>query len=151
MSTPAKQYDEALVNFYEEQLVSHADTAYRFAFALTLSLDGAARCTKKTFQQLSSNLEKAHANGDANTTLLLIAETWKAVMELKGQKFAEGQSAVTKVLKPLSIESRAALAAVDVCGLLPGDAARALAWSEKDLRSHLAKARKALMASTLDV
>ena len=36
MSTPAKQYDEALVNFYEEQLVSHADTAYRFAFALTL-------------------------------------------------------------------------------------------------------------------
>jgi hypothetical protein len=151
VSTPAKQYDEALVNFYEEQLVSHADTAYRFAFALTLSLDGAAKCTKKTFQQLSANLEKAHGAGDANTTLLLIAETWKTVQELKGQKFSEGQSAVTKVLKPLSLEARAALASVDVAGLLPSDAARALGWAEKDLRTHLAKARKALMASTLDV
>ena len=151
MSTPAKQYDEALVNFYEEQLVSHADTAYRFAFALTLSLDGAAKCTKKTFQHFSANLEKAHGNGDANTTMLLIAETWKAVQEAKGQKFAEGQSAVTKVLKPLSLEARAALAAVDVAGLPPADAARALGWAEKDLRMQLAKARKALMASAFDV
>ena len=69
MSTPAKQYDEALVNFYEEQLVAHADTAYRFAFALTLSLDGAAKCTKKTFEKLASNLEKAHGGGDANKGL----------------------------------------------------------------------------------
>ncbi len=151
MSTPAKQYDESLINFYEEQLVSHADTVYRFAFALLLSLDGAARCAKRTFQNIAAQLEKVHGAGDANTNLMLIGETWKTYQDLKGQKFNEGQSAVTKVLKPLSIEARAALVAVDIAGLSASDAARALGWQEKDLRVHLATARRSLMKSTLEL
>ena len=151
MSTPAKQYDESLINYYEEQLVPHADTVYRFAFALLLSLDGAAKCAKKTFQNLAASLDKVHGAGDPNTNLLLISETWKTLQELKNQKFTEGQSAVTKALKPLKPEQRAALVAVDVAGLSAADAARALGLAEKDLRMHLAGARRSLMKSTQDL
>ncbi len=151
MGSAARQYDESLVNFYEEQLVSRADTVYRFAFALTLSLDGAHRCVEKTFRDVSANLEKIHGSGDPNVLAILLSYCWRAYADLKGQTFIEGQSAVTKALKNLPPDARAALAAVDIAGLSPAEAARVLAWGEPDLRSHLAQARKALMMSALDV
>lgn len=151
MGHAARQYDESLVNFYEEQLVAQADTVYRFAFALTLSLDGAHRCVEKTFRDLSANLEKIHGSGDPNVLAILLSYCWRAYGDLKGQSFPEGQSAVTKALKTLDAGGRAALAAVDIAGLAPAEAARVLALAEPDLRVNLAQARKALMMSTLDV
>lgn len=152
MSTPAaKQYDEALINFYDEQLVAHADTVYRFAFALTLSLDEAMRVVRRTYQSLSANLEKVHAAGDVSAMTQLIGEAWKVYGSVKGNRPVDAQSAVTRALKPMALEPRAALVAVDVAGLSPTDAARALGWSEKDLRTHLAGARRTLMMSSLDI
>lgn len=152
MAQPAaKQYDESLINFYEEHLVGHADTLYRFAFALTLSLDGAAQCVRKTYKDVSGKLENLHGGGEPNVALVLISECWKAFAAMKGQKFTEGQSAVTRALKPIPLEGRAAMVAVDVAGLSPAEAAKALGWGEKDLRHKLAEARRSLMMSTLDV
>lgn len=150
--TAAKQsFNESLINFYDETLVGHADTIYRFAFALTLSLDGAHQCVRKAYKDIAGKVAAVQKQGDGGVTTMLVAECWQAYNALKNQKFAEGQSAVTRVLKPLSIEARAALVAVDVAGLTAADAARALGWNEKDLRVKLAEARRALMASTLDV
>jgi hypothetical protein len=152
VATPAKkQFDESLINFYDEQLVAHADTVFRFAFALTLSLDGAMRCVKHTFHQLASHLDRIAGGSEANAAFVLVAEAWKAYHDLKNQKFQEGQSAVTKALKPLSLESRAALVAVDVAGLAAPEAARALGWEEKELRMHLAAARRTLMSGALEL
>ncbi len=151
MAAAAKQFDESLVNFYEERLVSRADAVYRFAFALTLSLDGAQKCTERTFREVAANLEKIHGSGEPNVAAVLLAYCWRAYQDLKSQNFPEGQSAVTKALKPIALEPRAALAAVDIVGLAPADAAKVLAWQERDLRTHLAVARKALMMSSLDV
>lgn len=152
MATPAKKpYNESLINFYDEHLVGHADTVYRFAFALTLSLDGALRCVRHTYQQLASHLDKIVGGTEANATFVLISEAWKAYHDLKNQKYQEGQSAVTKALKPLSLEARAALIAVDVAGLSATEAARALGWNEKDLRTNLAGARRSLMTGALEL
>jgi hypothetical protein len=152
VATTAKQYDESLINFYEEQLVAHADAAYRFSFGLTLSLDGAQKIVRRTFQSLAASLETIRGHrDDAGTTFLLISECWKAYNEVKSQKFTEGQSAVTKALKALPLETRAALVAVDVAGLAPADAAKALGWTEKDLRVRLAAARRTMMGNALEL
>lgn len=150
----AMQHDETLINYYEEHLLTRADAVYRFAFALTLSLDGAWQCVQKTYRNVADSLEKHHsASGSvaANAAALLVSECWKTFGSLRDQKFTAGQSAVTKALKPLAVESRAALVAVDVIGLSPGDAAKALGWNEIELRKQLAGARRSLMMSTLDV
>ena len=116
-----------------------------------MSLDGAHRCVENTYRDVAANLEKIHSGGDPNVLTVLLAYCWRAYADLKGQTFTEGQSAATKALKSLSSDVRAALAAVDISGLSPAEAARVLAWSEPDLRSNLALARKALMMSTLDL
>jgi DNA-directed RNA polymerase specialized sigma24 family protein len=145
-----KQFDESLINYYEEQFCARADTLYRFAFALTLSLDGAKQLVDKTFQEVAANLEQIHGAGNPQTLTLLISACFQSFAALQSRGFKEGRSAVTQVLKPLSIEERAALAAVDVCGLAPADAARALKWQEAELRRFLARARRGLMMSSLD-
>lgn len=151
MPLPGKKFDESLIGFYEESLMPHADQAYRLAFALTLSLDGAVACVRSTFRSLAANLEQAARQGEGAAAALVVSECWKAYHELKNQKFAGGQSAVTRVLGPLSIDARAAVCVVDICGLSPTEAASALGLNEKELRIRLAEARRALMATTLEL
>ena len=153
MGESKKQFDDALVNFYEDQLVARADTVYRFAFALTLSLDGASKHVAKAYRDVAASLEKVYAEreGDTNATAVLLSACWRAHKEMKSQAFTEGQSAVTKALKPIDIEARAALGAVDIAGLSPADAAKTLGFTEPELRSKLAVARRVLMMSNLDV
>lgn len=150
MSQPAKQYDESLINYYDEHFCSRADALYRFAFAITLSLDGAKQLVDQSFQEIAASLEKIHGAGSPQIMLLLVQTCFQAFAAQKGKTFKEGRSAVTEVLRPLSIEERAALAAVDVCGLSPAEAAKALNWQEGDLRRFLARARRGLMTSALD-
>jgi hypothetical protein len=145
--------DESLVNYYDEQLVAQADTIYRFAFALTLSLDGALECVRRTYRDVVLNLGRVEDEGDTlvAATSVLVAACWQSYQKVKGQKYPEGQSAVTRALKPLAVEARAALVAVDVAGLPPAEAAKALQWSETELRTQLAAARRTLMAAKLDL
>lgn len=151
MPTPAKQYDESLVNYYDEELVGHADTIFRFAFALTLSLDSAQRLVRLTFQHATSNLKNAKGAEGSAAVAWLIGECWRAMGELKGQKGAEGSSSVTKALKGLPVDARAALVAVDVAGLSSAEAMRAFGWSEADLRARLAAARKSLLSGGVEL
>ena len=124
MATSANQpIDESLVNIYEEHFLRHADTVYRFAFALTLSLDGASQCVRETYKVIAANLAK-------------YADTAEG-----------GAHSMTKALQPLAISARAALVAIDVAGLDAVSAARVLQMSDKDLRVHLAHARRTLLSS----
>lgn len=163
MSHAAKQYDSSMLSYYDEELVAQADVAYRFAFALTLSLDGAQQCVQAAFKNLASNLDNTRTAGHGEDTLaqakspgndpasIVIKSCWEAFKRLQSQRFAVGQSSVTRALISLSVEARAALIAVDVVGLSPRDSALALGWSEKDLRLHLAAARRSLMKTHLDL
>jgi DNA-directed RNA polymerase specialized sigma24 family protein len=146
----AKQFDESLINYYNEHFCSRADAVYRFAFALTLSLDGAKQLVDQTFQEIAASLESIHGAGSPQFMTLLITTCYEAFVAQKNKGFKEGKSAITKVLKPLTVEERAALTAVDACGLAPSDAAKALKWSDLEFRRTLAKARRGLMMSSLE-
>ena len=147
MATSANQpIDESLVNIYEEHFLRHADTVYRFAFALTLSLDGASQCVRETYKVIAANLAKYVDTAEGGANSILIEVCWRVFNEQKSKAFASGHSAVTKALQPLEISARAALVAIDVAGLDAVSAARVLQMSDKDLRVHLAHARRTLLS-----
>ncbi len=142
-----KGYDEALINYFIEAVCGEADPVYRFAFVLTLSLDGAHAVVEKVFEEIAASLE-SHYKTQALPPLI-VAETWKAYEILKKNGYKEGHSAVIKALKKIPEKARAALFSVDVIGLQAPDAAQAFGWDEKELRHNLAVARKELMTSSV--
>ena len=148
VASAVKHYDEALVTYYEDQLLVHSDALYRFAVGLTLSPELARQCVLKTYRNVAKDLENVKGTaGDAQALVALIAECGKCYGELRGKASGETTVPVLAALKALAEPLRAALVAVDVVGLSPEEAARALGASEADLRSRLAQARKGLVAS----
>ena len=150
MATPARPLDESLINYFDEELVAHADVAFRFAFGLTLSLDGAHQIVRRAFATMASELGATPRNKSVSAVAAVVHEAWRAYQSLKGQRFTPGATAVTKALRELTFEMRAALLAVDVAGLGVSDTAKAFGWSETDVRRHLAGARRVLMSGALD-
>ena len=142
---PVPQFDEQLVNLYEERYLPHADTIYRFAFALTLSLDAAYACVKSTFQTVASKFPTVKVTPETGVLPLLISTCWRVCQDGGYTHTSAGTSAVSAALKSLGIEARASLAAVDVVGLSPADTAKIFTWNEVDVRRHLAEARRTLV------
>lgn len=139
--------DEAMINFYDEQLVTQADTVFRFAFSLTLSHEGAGQITRASYKQVAQALPKFKPTGDKNPVELLLTECWKVYHDLKTNKFPEAAIELVRALKPIPVETRAAVVAVDVLGLAAEEASRTLVMSDKELRTHLALGRKAMLNS----
>lgn len=152
MKAPAKQYDESLINYFDDEIVGHADTVYRFAFALTLSLDGAHRLTQRTYQEVAANLERFGTAEGSAAVARLLAECWKGFGANAADGAGQGSeaTAVLKALKGIPAAERAALIAVDVAGLSMDEAGKVFGWSETDLRRKLAASRRALVASGLE-
>ena len=152
MATPAKHpIEESLVAIYEEHFLTHADMVYRLAFALTLSLDGARHFVGETYKAIAANLPKYVDTAEGGASGILIETCWRVFNEHKGNAFSGGQSAVAKALQPLATSARAALVAIDVAGLDAASAARVLQISDKDLRVHLAHARRTLLSSSVQL
>ncbi len=95
-----KAYDEALVTYFIEKVCGEADSVFRFAFMLTLSLEGARVVVDKVFEEIASELE-SHTDPEKLSSLI-VSETWKTYEKLKKSGFQEGHSAVIKALKPIS-------------------------------------------------
>ena len=150
-SSATPQFDEKLVNFYEEQYLPLGDTVYRFGLALTLSIDGATACVLQTFKSVTADLPNLAKKSDANPAIVALTSCWKAYQDMKQQRFTVGQSAVTTALKSLPVEGRVALTLVDVIGLSAADAARVIAVPEQDLRTNLARARRTLLSSAVQL
>lgn len=142
---PVLQYDEQLVNLYEERYLPHVDHVYRFAFALTLSLETAYACVKATYQQAAVKLPSTKHLAETGILPLLVETCWKVYQDAGYSQSSGGNSGLSSALKPLSISERASLAAVDVVGLSTADAAKALTWPEVDVRRNLAQARRTLI------
>jgi hypothetical protein len=146
VKAPANQYDEQLIDFFDDEIVGHADQVYRFAFTLTLALDQAQRLTKKTYETAVSELGKLSRLEGTAAVAWLLGECWK-LSGGKGAKAEGGATPVMRAMKGQTVEQRAVLCAVDVCGLSPAEATRVFGWSEPDLRRKLAEARKSLVAN----
>ena len=147
---PAKRHDETLINYFDDEIVGHADTVYRFALALTLSLDGAHRLVRTTYQIAAAQLERLQAIEGTAAVAWLLGECWKAHSEAKQAKSPEAPVAVVRALKGIPLDQRAVLVAVDVAGLSLDEAGRVFGWAEQDLRLKLAVSRRALVASGLE-
>lgn len=150
MKAPVKQHDEALINYYDDEIVGHADTVYRFAFALTLSLDGALQLTKKTMQAAAAQLERLGRVEGTAAVAWLLAECWKTQADVKAAKAPEITAPVVSALKVMPLDQRAALIAVDVAGLGFTEAGRVFGCAEAEVRQKVAAARRALVASGLE-
>lgn len=152
VSAPAKiqqVYNESFINFFDEQLVGHADTVYRMAYTLTLSLDSSFQLVKETYQRIVPNLASMQNAVDQNSLPTLLTTLWQCFGQLDQVKTPEISSPLGKILRSLPVDARAALVAVDVAGLGPAEAARVFGWSESDLRQKLAGARRVLLTSNL--
>ncbi len=142
---PIPQFDEQLVNLYEERYLPHVDVVYRFAFALTLSLETAYACVKATYQHAAVKLPSVKHMAESGVLPMLVETCWKVYQDGGYSQNSSGSSGLSSALKPLSISERASLAAVDVVGLSPADAAKVLTWPEVDVRRNLAHARRTLI------
>ena len=144
-----KNLSDELVTFYEEQLCTMADVAYRLAFGMTLSTDRALLVVRKAYEEVASRLEELRSHSDAELRRVVVEECWKAQKSEPddGDSSKSGNSAIAKSLKAIPLDERAALLAVDIAGLHAGEAAKALTVDEKKFRVQLANARKALIGS----
>ena len=118
----AVRVPDVLSNFYEEELLPKADSVYRFAIALTLSLDGATVCVNRTFEEATKDLEAIHKLGAGRVTVALMSRCWHIFQSLQGVSFKSGEATIIKIMRPLEVLERAAVTMVDVCELPPSEA-----------------------------
>ena len=140
--------DEVAVNFYETNLMVHADLIYRISYALCLSLDDAKKLTVEAFSDVADNLEALIASGKTEFKKHMLKLAWKKFSEgsMSGK---QGKTAISQALSPIESTARAALVFVDLAGLSAVHAAELLEVDEKTFRLKLASARRDLMMSPM--
>jgi len=140
--------DELAVNFYETNLMVHADLIYRISYALSLNLDDAKKLTMGAFGEVADNLEALIASGKTEFKKHLLKLAWKKYSD-GGLGGSKGTTAISQALSPIESSARAALIFVDLAGLSVKHAAELLEMDEKSFRLKLASARRELMMSPL--
>lgn len=151
MVQSARNYNDDVINFYDEQLVPRADMVYRFAFAASLNLDSASRLVRQTFEDIAMNADALHRKGGNNLNADLLTVCWNHFRNSRDKSSPQSKSQVVRVLNDLTVEERVILVAVDVLGLSAAEAQSVVGVDEKVLRKNLANARRVLMASALEM
>lgn len=151
MVQSAKNYNDDVINFYDEQLVPRADMVYRFAFAASLNLDSASRLVRQTFEEVAMNVDALHRKGGHQLSSDLLSVCWNHFKKTRDKSSPQSKSQVVKVLSDLSVEERVILVTVDVLGITPAETQSVLGLDAVVLRKHLGNARRALMASALEM
>ena len=137
---------ETLTNVYLERFCSEADRVYRLAFAALLDNSAAQKIVEKVFRSIADELARLSADSDAD--LLLLGRCWEMLKGSKStQKITSGGS-ILDSLFAMPLESRVAVAAVDVLGLSREEMHEVFHWSESDWRKHLALGRKTLLTGS---
>ncbi len=150
-ATQKRQFDESLISYFDEKVMAHADTTFRFAYAMTLNFDTAFKCMKDAFKITADHLEEVRRAPEGSELYLLIRECWKSCQKATEQKPRGNPTPVVDFFAKLDRLDRAALVVTDIVGLDPQDGAKALGFQEKEFREHLARGRRALLTSTLPV
>jgi hypothetical protein len=148
---PVKNYNDEVINFYDEQLVSRADIVYRFAFAASLNLDSASRLVRQTFEEVASDVQRLERVGTASLDSELLSICWRLYKKGGSKDSSLSKSQVVKVLKDLSIEERVILVGTDVIGIAPNDMMKIVNVEGVSFRRNLAKARSTLLGSTIEM
>jgi hypothetical protein len=146
-----KNYNDEVINFYDEQLVPRADMVYRFAFAASLNLDSASRLVRQTFEEVAKEVERLETVGTSNLDGELLGICWRLFKKSGSKDAAQSKSQVVKVLKDLSVDERVILVGTDVLGIAPNDMMKIVNVEGVLFRRNLAKARGALLGTTIEI
>ena len=130
-----KQFD-----FYFEEVCPHGDEVLRLSYLLLLNKQAAWTCVSKTFDRLVDKLTSL----EDDLTFQLVSNCWKTFKAEPNWPQID-ESAFTKDFAKLSIEERSAIAVVDLIGLTPEEAAKALDRSHEQVRTDLSHARQKLL------
>ncbi|MEZ4743150.1 MAG: hypothetical protein R3B45_12015 [Bdellovibrionota bacterium] len=132
---------ESNVTYFSEEICSKADDTLRFAYLITLNRDEAHKCVQSTFKTLAAKI--ADFKDTDNLTKLIVHESWQ---HLKDKTFTPQTSHIApNAFNKLSIETRAAIAAIDYLGLSAEDTVEALGMTNSSLRRKLAEGRNQLI------
>jgi len=146
-----KNYNDDVINFYDEQLVPRADMVYRFAFAASLNLDAATSLVRQTFEEIARDVERLEKGGTVNLDCELLSICWRLFRKNATKEAVQSKSQIVKVLKDLSIEERVILVGTDVLGISPTDMMRIVNVEGVSFRRNLSKARSSLLGSSLEM
>jgi len=130
-----KQFD-----FYFEEVCPHGDEVLRFSYLLILNKQAAWTCVSKTFDTLAGNLSSL----EDDLTFQLVAKSWD-VYKSEGPWPEADEDAFAGAFVNFSVEERSALAAVDLIGLEPEEAAKAFNRTVDQMRNDLSQARQKLL------
>jgi hypothetical protein len=148
---PAKNYNDDVINFYDDQIVPRADMVYRFAFAATLNLDAATRIVRQTFEDIALNVDTLYGKGTSGLNSELLGICWKHFKGASQKPSGTSKSQIVKVLGDLSVEERVILVGIDVLGVTPNEMMKVVGVEGIPFRRFLANARRTLLASTLEM
>ncbi len=151
MVQSAKNYNDEVINFYDEQLVPRADMVYRFAFAASLNLDAASRLVRQTFEEVAKEAQRLEGGGTINLDSELLSICWRLYKKGGTKDSNQSKSQVVKVLKDLSVEERVILVGTDVLGIAPNDMMKIVNVEGVSFRRNLAKARGTLLGSSFEI
>lgn len=151
MVHPAKNFNEDVINFYDDQLVPRADMVYRFAFAASLNLDVASKLVRQTFEDVAANVEALHRKGTVGLNGELLSVCWNHFKSSERKQAIATKSQVVKVLGSLSVEERVILVGVDVLGMTANDLMKVVGIEPVPFRRFLANARRTLLGSSIDI
>lgn len=140
----ARKYDAGAAAFFVETLCQDADTLLRFGFALSLSDEWAADLVLKTYKSILPKLPELLKKDGTFIRQLLLRRLW----EVHHEDPREGSSSTNGLypfLKPLELDTRAALFLCDVVGLTVDEALEITPMDKNDFRQHLATGRRRLL------
>lgn len=149
VSSLAKKWlhqDDIKTSFYLDHLLPYATRIYHMAYMLCLNDKLAKELVNDIYEEFVERLEVLVDQHLASRVLVeLVFEHFHKDPE--HSKIPVDASALSGMLKGLTLSQRAAFLAVDFLGLTCGESATLLKTSETDLRTALAHAREKFVNS----
>ena len=144
MSSGSGATDEERSTFYVERVCPQADQAYRLGFALTLSREGGQRVVTGVFKKLVQDLKALEGRSSEDLRKKILRMAWEEFHSMRDKYSAESTN-LARFFSALSLEARAALVVIDVCGMTAAECAEVMAAPSKDVSTHLTVARRELV------
>ena len=136
--------DEERATFFVERVCPEADHAYRLGFALTLSREGASRCVMGVFKKLAPECASLTGLSSEDLRKKVLRMAWEEFHSMR-DKYAAEATSIAKFFASLSLEGRAALVIVDVCGMTAAECGEIMAQGAPQVTGHVSVARRELV------
>ena len=141
----AEAYDEGMAAFFVQNLSGEADLVYRLGYGVTHSQSGAESLVMETFQKLAGELTEVYRMDGIQMRIRVLTRAWE-IFNNSSRTYQEEDGEALNFLRNLPVNECAILLFIDALGLNASEVAEVMNIEETEVRLHLAKARKKLIA-----